>query len=238
MPKVRKDAGRVPGVKWAFDAGVADVFDDMLARSIPQHDVMRDAVTQVGMKFLKSETHIVDLGCSRGNALAPFVEANPGFDLHFFGLEMSEPMIAAARARFAGKTNVVIRKHDLRDGLPPFRASLILSVLTLQFVPINYRQGILSRCRESLVDGGALVLVEKVLGETSTIDRHMVEIYHALKSANGYSPDQIERKKLSLEGVLVPLTARFDEELLRSAGFSKVDCFWRWMNFAGWVAVK
>lgn len=24
----------------------------------------------------------------------------------------------------------------------------------------------------------------------------------------------------------------------RRAGFGQVDCFWRWMNFAGWVAVK
>jgi tRNA (cmo5U34)-methyltransferase len=43
---------------------------------------------------------------------------------------------------------------------------------------------------------------------------------------------------LSLEGVLVPVTAAWNEYLLRSAGFSHVDCFWRWMNFAAWVAVK
>jgi 4-aminobutyrate aminotransferase/(S)-3-amino-2-methylpropionate transaminase len=38
--------------------------------------------------------------------------------------------------------------------------------------------------------------------------------------------------------VLVPLTARWNEEALLSAGFREVDSFWRWMNFAGWVAVK
>ncbi|GAB7188362.1 hypothetical protein ATKI12_8193 [Kitasatospora sp. Ki12] len=27
-------------------------------------------------------------------------------------------------------------------------------------------------------------------------------------------------------------------ELLGQAGFQRVDCFWRWMNFAGWIAVK
>ena len=43
---------------------------------------------------------------------------------------------------------------------------------------------------------------------------------------------------MSLEGVLVPVTAKWNEQLLRSAGFAEVDMFWRWMNFAGWVAVK
>ena len=27
-------------------------------------------------------------------------------------------------------------------------------------------------------------------------------------------------------------------EGLRDAGFKEVDCFWRWMNFAAWVAIK
>ena len=82
------------------------------------------------------------------------------------------------------------------------------------------------------------MLVEKILGATADLDAQMVSRYYALKGANGYSPEQIERKRLSLEGVLVPVTARWNEELLRMAGFTQVDCFWRWMNFAGWLAVK
>lgn len=64
------------------------------------------------------------------------------------------------------------------------------------------------------------------------------KLYYNLKASNGYTQEQIERKRLSLEGVLVPVTAKWNEELLRMAGFVHVDSFWRWMNFAGWVAVK
>ena len=59
-----------------------------------------------------------------------------------------------------------------------------------------------------------------------------------MKKGHGYTQEQIERKRLSLEGVLVPVTARWNEEMLRMAGFQQVDTFWRWMNFCGWVAVK
>ena len=205
---------------------------------------MRQAVYHIGIHHVQPHTQILDLGCSRGESLALFDSTlglpgkSQGID--FIGLENSDPMIAAARDRFKGRLeqNVQIRKWDLRNGLPPSRASLIFSILTLQFVPVNHRQKILSDAHEFLVAGGALVVVEKVIGNTVDIDENMVRAYHWHKADNEYTQDQIERKRLALEGVLVPMTARANEDLLRSAGFSKVDCFWRWMNFAGWVAVK
>ena len=84
----------------------------------------------------------------------------------------------------------------------------------------------------------ALILVEKVLGASAELDGLLVEEYLKLKGANGYTQKDVERKRLSLEGVLGPLTAEWNEQLLRRAGFGDVDCFWRWMNFAGWVAVR
>jgi hypothetical protein len=38
--------------------------------------------------------------------------------------------------------------------------------------------------------------------------------------------------------VLVPVSAAANEELLRGAGFDAVECVWRCLNFAAWVAVK
>jgi tRNA (cmo5U34)-methyltransferase len=79
--------------------------------------------------------------------------------------------------------------------------------------------------------------VEKVLGEGRLNDL-MIDRDHAVKEHNGYSREEISRKALALEGVQVPLTASWNEQMLRSAGFAVVDCFWRCWNFAGWVAVK
>lgn len=223
--------------RWQFDTDVATVFDDMLARSIPQYEVMRQAVYDLAAPHVQPNSWIVDLGCSRGEALAPFVTQFESHN-HYLGIELSEAMYYAARTRFAGNQQVVIRQADLRTQYPIEPASVILSVLTLQFTPIEYRQRILKQAYTSLLPGGAFILVEKVLGTTAEIDSLMVANYYALKGANGYSPEQIERKRLSLEGVLVPVTARWNEDLLQSAGFSQVDCFWRWMNFAGWIALK
>jgi tRNA (cmo5U34)-methyltransferase len=230
----------MPEGKWAFDESVTAAFDDMLDRSIPQHDVMRNAVFTLGQRFVKPKTDIVDLGCARGAALEPFVREFGAYN-RFVGIEVSQPMIAAARQRFAGMVAagvVDIRQFDLRTGYLPVSASLTLSVLTLQFVPIEHRQRVVQDVYDHTIPGGAFILIEKVLGETARIDRLFVDRYYELKASNGYSKDAIDRKRLALEGILVPMTARWNVDLLRQAGFRQIDCCWRWMNFAGWIAVR
>lgn len=114
----------------------------------------------------------------------------------------------------------------------------MLSILTLQFVPIEYRAKILRTMYNSLKFGGAFLLVEKVLGNTADIDDLFVKEYYAMKNRNGYSYEDIQRKKASLEGVLVPMTDSWNREMLRNAGFSQVDCFYRSLNFSGLIAIK
>lgn len=225
---------------WRFDASTAEVFDNMLERSIPQYAVMRATVDEIALEFAaaaRGSRCVVDLGCSRGEAIARLVAALDS-DTHFVGVEMSAPMLVAARERFANDGNVSLLELDLRLTYPEVRANVTLGVLTLQFVPIEYRQRLIQQVYDHTEPGGAFIIVEKVLGATAELDRLMTASYLAMKRRNGYTQEEIDRKRLSLEGVLVPVTAKWNVEMLRTAGFQQVDCFWRWMNFGGWVAVR
>jgi tRNA (cmo5U34)-methyltransferase len=240
QPKPGSSLGHMPkGPRWEFDDSVSDVFDDMLRRSIPQYEVMRSAVNEVARRFVKPGTDIIDLGCSRGETLAPLIEEF-GAKCHYVACDVSKPMLQVCRERYAEliKAGVVdVRECDLRRDFPPGRASVILSVLTLQFTPIEYRRRIIEAAREQIVDGGAFILVEKVFGRSAALDRMLEDIYLTFKARSGYSQEEIARKKLSLEGVLVPLDANQNYTMLKESGFRSVECFWRWMNFAAWVAV-
>ncbi|HEX3640181.1 MAG TPA: methyltransferase domain-containing protein [Ktedonobacteraceae bacterium] len=233
--------GHMPtDAKWDFDQSVTDVFEDMLVRSIPQYEVMRQSVFDIASPFVKPHTAIVDLGCARGDALAPFVEKF-WHQTTCVGIEVSQPMLQCASDRFSNgwiEPHASIRSLDLRKDYPPEKASVTLSILTLQFVPIEYRQRIIREVFKHTVPGGVFILVEKLLGSSAEIDTLLVKNYYALKATNGYSQEAIERKRLSLEGVLVPVTARWNEELLHMAGFQQIDCFWRYLNFAGWIAIR
>ena len=230
----------VPEEKWTFSGDVTNIFDDMLERSIPQYDVMRYSCFELGRRFVKPHAVIVDLGCSRGEALAHFVKEFEGMN-SYVGIEISKPMVEASRARFATEIKnkwVSIQEMDLKSDYPNVDACVTLSVLTIMFTPIEYRMRIMQDIYTTTDPGGCFIFVEKVLGSTSKINQFMVEIYHNMKRKHGYTDEQIERKKLSLEGVLVPVTAKWNEDMLRNVGWKYVDCFWRWMNFAGWIAIK
>ncbi len=232
--------GHAPEGKWEFDGDVAEVFDDMLERSIPQYEVMRDLVDDLLERYRVERTAIVDLGSSRGEAVARAIDRHGAHNTWVL-VETAPAMLDALHARYGGLEDggtVKVLDMDLRVDHPPFAASVVLSVLTMQFVPIEHRQGVVTRVHDHLLDGGAFVVVEKVLGDTAPLDEVMVDRYLQMKADNGYSQEDIDRKRLSLEGALVPLTAAWNEDLLRRCGFQHVDCFWRWMNFAGWIAVK
>jgi len=180
------------------------------------------------------------MGASRGEAIAALIDKY-AMKNRFHLIEISPPMLETLKERFKhfiAINSVAVLDCDLRRDFPPVDASVIQSILTLQFTPIEYRQQILRRVYNSLLPGGIFIIVEKVLGETAEIDEIMVNLYYKMKATNGYNQEQIERKRLSLEGVLVPVTASWNIELLRAAGFRQIDCFWRWMNFAGWMAIK
>lgn len=231
--------------KWSFDDEVTHSFDDMLERSIPQYSVMRTAVTALASQVLESipgdDRCVIDLGTSRGRAVQELVERYRD-TTRFVLCELSEPMLEAARDLYAtdiAEGRVRVERRDLRTDYPvDEHVSVVLSILTLQFVPVNYRQRIVQQVFDQLEPGGAFVLVEKVIGDGPLIDDWMIDLYHGHKHRAGYSYESIDRKRRSLEGVLVPNTARQNVELLERAGFAAVDCFWRWMNFAGWIAVK
>ncbi len=226
--------------RWEFDTSVTNVFDDMLARSIPQIRGMRETINHIAPRFVQPGTDIVDLGCALGAAMAPFIERF-GPANRFVGIEASVPMVTACRDRFKPFIEqglVDIRLADLRESYPDVDASLTLCVLTLMFTPIEHRFRILTDGFQHTRPGGAFILVEKVLGEDPQTNGMLTTLYYDYKRGMGYSDEEIDRKRLSLEGVLVPVTAMWNEQMLRHAGFRHVECFWRCLNFAGWMAIK
>lgn len=223
--------------KWEFNEEVTRVFDDMLERSIPDYEHMRSLTYRIGRNFIGGGGRIVDIGASNGLSSLQFVNSHP--NCSFVLEDISDPMLEACAKRYEKSPNVKVVKNDLREGIGDYNdIDLVLSVLTIQFTPIEYRQDILADIYRKLRVGGALILVEKVIGNGSTLDTIFTREYYSLKRDHDYSENAIREKRKSLEGVLVPLTTSFNEHLLRGAGFHSIDCFWRNLNFSGWIAIK
>ena len=115
---------------------------------------------------------------------------------------------------------------------------LVLSLYTLQFLPLWKRKKVVQRIYNGLVEGGAFILVEKIRAENSLFEDIWNDLYWDFKQENGLNEQQVIKKSQSLRGVLIPLSLTENLKILSDAGFQCADTFIKWHNFAGVIAVK
>ena len=124
---------------------------------------------------------------------------------------------------------------ELNDGVQVENASVVMLVLTLQFIRPLRREKLIADIFRGMRPNGCLIVVEKVLGEDSVFNRQFIKYYYDMKRRHGYSEMEISQKREALENVLIPYKLLENRELLLNSGFKAVDVFFKWYNFAGIV---
>lgn len=224
---------------FAFDAQTAAVFDDMLGRSVPYYAEIQRMIAELATEFAVPGTNVYDLGCSTGATLRNLRAIDKA--VNFIGIDSSPEMLARAEAEFrAAKFDrpYELRAQDLHEGLGIENASVVILCLTLQFVRPLHREKIMKDIFAGMLRQGCLILVEKVLGEETLLNRLFIKFYYEMKRRNGYSDLEIAQKREALENILIPYRLEENRQLLRDAGFRDIEIFFKWYNFCGLVAVK
>jgi tRNA (cmo5U34)-methyltransferase len=225
---------------FTFNRAVAEVFDDMVTRSVPQYAEIQRMLVELAGSFAVDGSNVYDLGCSTGTTLA-LLSRSLKVETRLCGVDSSADMLDQCRKKLAPldlPTDIELRRADLDDGIKINNASVVLMVLTLMFVrPLN-REKLIADIYSGLNENGCLLLVEKVLGDNSRFNRLFIEHYYAYKRRVGYSELEIAQKREALENVLIPYRLEENRELLLKAGFREVEVFFKWYNFAGMVALK
>ncbi len=224
---------------FTFNAKVAEVFDDMLTRSVPCYDQVIDMVASLLSKFSQNGDTIYDLGCSTGTTLLEMSRRLDHLQLNFIGVDSAEPMIkkAALKAEMFSKHNVHFISGDIADiSLKPCGACILN--YTLQFIRPMVRKAFLSRLHKALTPGGILIISEKTISHAPDINRAYIDFYHDFKRSQGYSETEIAKKREALENILIPFSIQENRELIQEAGFSHVEPFFQWFNFVSFVAIK
>ena len=124
-----------------FDAQVANVFNDMVSRSVPYYLEMQRMMAEIIPDYARPNTSIYDLGCSTGTTLIS-LDNLLDHTVRFVGVDSSAEMIENSRNNF--KNNGLTRPYDLitADLYKPFEiknASVVILCLTLQFIRPFYR---------------------------------------------------------------------------------------------------
>ena len=225
-----------------FDQKVVNVFDDMLLRSVPFYTEIQRMIGEMARFFYQPKTCIYDLGCSKGNSLITLTGAVTDKDATFIGIDNSEPMLKRARhyLRKEGRKRrirLILADLDGKD-FSVENASVVIMNWTFQFIRPIYRERLLRKIARGTNRGGILILCEKVLVDPPVLNRLYIDLYYNFKSRNGYSNLEIAKKREALENVLVPNKLQENFELLHLAGYRHADLFFRWYNWAGFIAIK
>ncbi len=223
-----------------FDGTVAEVFDDMVARSVPFYSELQRMTAQLADDFAISETDVYDLGCSTGTTLIE-LDRRISSEVRLIGVDSSGEMLERGRQKLAClefRHPYDFRRADLNHGAAVDNASVVVMVLTLQFIRPLRRQHLIRSILDGLNDQGCLILVEKVTVEDSTLNRLFIKHYYEFKEKHGYSRMEIAQKRESLENVLIPYRMEENRELLLSSGFRSCEEFFRWYNFSGLIALR
>jgi SAM-dependent methyltransferase len=166
---------------------------------------------------------VLDLGTGDGRLLALLRRDRPAMD--GVGLDFSEPMLAAARARFAEDGRVEIVQHDLVEPLPSLgRFDAVVSSMAIHHLEHDRKRSLYGEVFALLEPGGCFANFEHVASPTQ-------RLHHAFFEAID-EPLEHEDPSDRLLDVETQLA------WLREIGFQDVDCYWKWLEMALLIGVK
>ncbi len=227
-------------VDFSFDDAVADVFPDMIRRSVPGYETVISLLGVLSQQYAQDNTSIYDLGSSLGAATLSMHRQTRTLNLKHICVDNSEAMVkrcASRLERHMPDADLSVLCENIED-IEINNASLVVINFTLQFLAPDARLALLEKIYQGLVSGGVLVLSEKLVFENKLEDQLQIKCHHGFKSANGYSDLEISQKRAAIENVMIPDTLEVHQQRLQQAGFEQAYQWFQSFNFASLLAIK
>ncbi|MDR0807507.1 MAG: carboxy-S-adenosyl-L-methionine synthase CmoA [Enterobacteriaceae bacterium] len=225
---------------WTFDEQVAEVFPDMIQRSVPGYSNIISMIGMLTERFARVNSNLYDLGCSLGAATLSMRRNIKVDNCRIISVDNSPAMIERCRRHidaFRAATPVEVIEADIRH-INIENASMVVLNFTLQFLDPDDRQRLLNKIYQGLLPGGILVLSEKFNFEDNQIGELLFDMHHDFKRANGYSELEISQKRSMLENVMRTDSVETHKTRLHHAGFSHAETWFQCFNFGSLIALK
>lgn len=223
-----------------FDEAVADVFPDMIQRSVPGYQTIVHTIGELASRYVKTATRVYDLGCSLGAASLSVARGTADTPCDIIAVDASQAMTERCERRIKSFSlpNPITVQCGLAQNTDITNASMVVMNFTLQFIQPELRLDLLKKIYAGLNPGGILVLSEKISHETLQGNEMLIDLHHQFKRDNGYSELEVSQKRAALENVMLTDSFSQHDLRLREAGFSDVVMWYKCYNFMSLVAIK
>ena len=222
--------------KFTFNNEVANVFEDMVNRSVPGYDFLVENIGVLSKKFYQPNTDIYDLGSSLCSCSLSILDKVENLNGDIYAVDTSQAMIDICKENIKRKEIKYINA-DLFD-INVENSSIIILNLTLQFIDIKKRTDLLKKLYSQLIKSGMIIITEKITLDRNSDDIFFKNFHDFFKENNGYTKEEIDRKKIALEKTMI-----IESEEVHEKRFINVGCknFYKWFqcyNFESWVLIK
>lgn len=225
---------------FVFDDKVAAVFDDMIQRSVPGYATVIAMTKVIAEQYAAENSICYDLGCSLGASTLAMRRGIDKDNCRIIAVDNSPAMVKKCSDIVEADDSdvpVEVVEADILD-VDIKNASIAVMNFTLQFLAPARRDEMVQNIYDGMVDGGVLVLSEKIRYEDEQEDRFQISMHHNFKKLYGYSDLEISQKRKSLENVLIPDTLEMHRKRLADAGFKKYHVWFKCFNFVSLAAFK
>ena len=163
-------------------------------------------------------SQVLDLGCGTGLELEEYFRLNPGAAVT--GIDLSEAMLNALKAKFPEKNLTLIRASyfDVPLGMGVYDAAV--SVESLHHFPAGMKASLYGKLHAALAEKGVFVLTD-YFAESERMEKEYFENLAALKKEQGLPDDVFYHYD-------TPLTVEHETDILRRAGFRDVRIMKQW----------
>ena len=225
---------------FVFDEAVAEVFPDMIKRSVPGYETIISMIGAIADRYTRKGSNVYDLGCSVGAATLSLHRCLEPGRVHYICVDKSQEMLercAVNLQAFMPTEEYTLLNEDILS-VDICGASLVLMNFTLQFIMPEQRDNLIRKIYDGLIDGGILLLSEKTKTGSVDEDQFMVALHEQYKKTHGYSELEISQKRTALENVMVLDSVEGHLQRLEVNGFNPVYQWFQDLNFRSFMAVK
>ena len=225
---------------FTFDERVAEVFPDMIQRSVPGYSNIISAIGMLAERFAKPHSKVYDLGCSLGAATLSMRRHIQQEGCEIIAVDNSSAMVERCRLHvnaYRSDTPVQVVEADIRD-IEINDASVVVLNFTLQFLAPDDRQTLLEKIYAGLRPGGILILSEKYIFDDERAHELLIDLHHDFKRANGYSELEISQKRSAIENVMLPDSIATHKQRFEKIGFTSSEVWFQCFNFGSMFAIK
>ena len=211
-------------------------FDDHISSSIPGYGQLLAKAVGLSRRFIQNGTTVVDIGCTTGKLLRALRAENqpsrPNTD--YIGIDLERTFRSCWAGQRAKNLRFVVEDARIHQF---DRLSYACSLFTLQFMHLPDKLPLLRRIYDGMLEGGALLIAEKVLASSARLQDALTFPFYDFKLRT-FDERHVLDKERSLRGQMTLWTEAELRAALRQVGFRELEAVWGDFPFLAILALK